>query len=61
MVSHTGEFNVFLKIYEKGDLLFELNINVGDRDLAFKTKEYFLNNAQKIYAETTTEVMKGVK
>ena len=61
VVSHKGEFNVYLKIFEKGDLLFELNINVGDRELAFKTKEYFLENAQKIYSETTTGVMKGVK
>lgn len=61
LVSHTGEFNVYLKIFENGDLLFELNLNVGDRELAFKTKEYFLNNAQKIYSQTTTEVMKGVK
>lgn len=60
-VSHRGEFNVFLKIFEHGDLLFELNMNVGDRELAFKTKDYFLENAQKIYSETTGGIMKGIK
>ena len=61
VVSHTGEFNVYLKIFENGDLLFELNMNVGDRELAFKTKDYFLENAQKIYSETTYDIMKGIK
>ena len=59
-VSHKGEFSVYLKIYETGDLLFELNINVGSRDLAYKTKDYFLANAEKIYQETTTNIMKGI-
>lgn len=60
-VSHKGQFSVFLKIYENGDLLFELNMNVGDRELAFKTKDYLLENAQKIYSETTCGIMKGIK
>ena len=60
IVSDTGEFNVYLKIFEKGDLLFELNINVGSRDLAVKTKERFLNNAMEIYMETTKNVMQDV-
>lgn len=60
VVSEKGEFNVYLKIYEKGDLLFELNINVGSRELALKTKEHFLNNAMDIYMSTTSNVMKDV-
>ena len=50
----------YLKIYEKGDLLFELNINVGSRDLALRTKEHFLKNAMDIYMETTKNAMQGV-
>ena len=61
VVSHNGQFNVYLKIFENGDLLFELNMNVGDRELAFKTKEHLLENAQKIYSETTSGIMKGIK
>lgn len=60
VVSENGEFNVYLKIYEKGDLLFELNINVGSRELALKTKEHFLKNAMDIYMETTKNVMQDV-
>ncbi|MBE7028646.1 MAG: DUF4364 family protein [Clostridia bacterium] len=60
IVSENGEFNVYLKIYEKGDLLFELNINVGSRDLALRTKEHFLKNAMQIYMETTKNVMQDV-
>ena len=60
-VSHKGEFNAFLKIYEMGDLLFEINMNVGSRELAYKTKEYFLNNAQNIYQEAVKNIMKGIK
>lgn len=60
IVSEKGEFNVFLKIYEKGDLLFELNINVGSRELALRTKEHFLKNAMDIYMETTKNAMQGV-
>ncbi|MBE7014369.1 MAG: DUF4364 family protein [Ruminococcaceae bacterium] len=60
VVSEKGDFNVYLKIYEKGDLLFELNINVGSRDLALRTKEHFLKNAMDIYMETTKNAMQGV-
>lgn len=60
VVSDKGEFNVFLKIYELGDLLFELNINVGSRELAFKTKEHFLKNAMDIYMNTTKFVMQDI-
>ncbi len=60
VVSEKGDFNVYLKIYEKGDLLFELNINVGSRDLALRTKKHFLKNAMDIYMETTKNAMQGV-
>ena len=60
VVSEKGEFNVYLRIFEKGDLLFELNVNVGSRDLALRTKEHFLKNATEIYMETTRNVMKDV-
>lgn len=60
VVSEKGEFNVYLKIYELGDLLFELNINVGSRELAYKTKEHFLKNAMDIYMNTTKTVMQDV-
>ncbi len=60
VVTEKGEFNVYLKIYEVGDLLFELNINVGSRDLAYKTKEYFLKNAMDIYMNTTKAVMQKI-
>ena len=59
-VSDKGEFNVYLKIFEVGDLLFELSINVGSRELALRTKEHFLNNALEIYMNTTQNVMKDV-
>lgn len=59
-VSEKGEFNVYLKIYEVGDLLFELNINVGSRDLALKTEEHFKKNAMEIYMNTTRNVMKDL-
>lgn len=59
-VSENGEFNVYLRIFEKGDLLFELNMNVGSRDLALRTKEHFLKNAMDIYMETTKNVMQDV-
>lgn len=59
-VSHRGQFGVYLKIYETGDLLFELNMNVGSRELAYKTKDYFLENAEKIYRETTENIMRGI-
>ncbi len=60
IVSENGEFNVYLRIFEKGDLLFELNVNVGSRELALRTKEHFLKNATEIYMETTKNVMKDV-
>lgn len=60
VVSEKGEFNVYLRIFEYGDLLFELNINVGSRELALRTKEHFLKNAMDIYMNTTKNVMQDV-
>ena len=60
-VSHKGQFGVYLRIYETGDLLFEINMNVGSRDMAYKTKEYFLNNSEKIYREAMSNIMKGIE
>ena len=60
-VSENGQFNVYLKIIEKDDLLFEININVGSRELAVKTKEHFEKNAMEIYLNTTQDIMKDIK
>ena len=61
MVTDKGEFNTYLRIYETGDLLFELNVNAGSRDLAYKIKNHFKENYEKIYQETVKNIMKGLK